>query len=88
MKAVFIDQPGDASALLDDSPDGMHRLLALLSSVKPVVPNTGGSYIQGPFVFADRGPADAAMTGDQEKVEQKLSQELLKLVRQRYPSYM
>jgi hypothetical protein len=78
----------DAAALLDDSPEGMNRLLALLSSVKPIVPRTAGSYVQGPFVFANSRATGAAMTGDQEKVDRKLSQELLKLVRQRYPSYL
>ena len=84
----FRKVPGDASALLDDSPDGMNKLLAFLSSVRPVVPSSVGNYIQGPFVFANQGATGAAMTGDQEKVDQKLSQELLKLVRERYPSYL
>ena len=80
--------PGDASALLDDFPDGMNRLLAFLGSVRPIVPNSGGNYVQGPFVFAGPGAMGDAVTGDQENVDQKLSQELLKLVRQRYPSYL
>ena len=80
-------QPGDAPALLDDSPEGVRRLLAMLGSSKPVVPSAGGSYLQGPFVFANQG-ATGAKTRDQEKVDQRLSQELLKLVRQRYPSYL
>jgi hypothetical protein len=80
-------QPSDASALLDDSPEGMRRLLALLSSVKPVVPSTGGSYVQGPFVFANQGSI-VAKSEDQENVDRRLSQELLKIVRQRYPSYL
>ncbi|MDA4117584.1 MAG: hypothetical protein OK455_04490 [Thaumarchaeota archaeon] len=80
-------RPSEAPALQDDSPEGMRRLLAILSSSRPVVPSNSGSYVQGPFVFTNHG-AMGAMNGDQEKVDQKLSQELLKLVRQRYPSYL
>ncbi len=80
-------EPDDASALLDDSPGGTERLLAFLSSLKPVAPSAGGDYIQGPFVFANERTMGAAMTGEQEDVGRKLSQEMLRLLRQRYPGY-
>jgi hypothetical protein len=78
--------PKEAPALLDDSPEGMDRLLAYLGSVNPVAPTGPGNYIQGPFVFTGRGQA-SSMTREQERVDSRLSDEMLKLVRRRYPSY-
>jgi hypothetical protein len=80
--------PQDAPALLDDSQEGMSRLLAFLGSVNPVAPTALGSYIQGPYVFTSRGGAAGAMTREQQRVDSRLSDEMLKLVRRRYPSYL
>jgi hypothetical protein len=77
----------DASALLEDQSGDMNRLLSFLGSSRPVAPTAGGSYIQGPFIFANRKAIGAPMTNAQENVDAKLSQELLKVVRRRYPSY-
>ena len=80
--------PQQAPGLLDDSPEGMSRLLAFLSSINPVAPTGPGSYIQGPYVYASRGPSAQSVTRDQRTVDSRLSDEMRKLVRRRYPSYM
>jgi hypothetical protein len=77
-----------APSLLDDSPEGIKRLLAFLSSLSPVAPTVPGNYIQGPFLFSSRGPPSASVTKEQERIDSRLSDEMLKLVRKRYPSYL
>jgi hypothetical protein len=79
--------PQEAPSLLDDSQEGMGRLLAFLSTVNPVVPTGPGSYIQGPYVFTSRGSAAGSMTREQQRVDSRLSDEMRKLVRGRYSSY-
>ena len=79
--------PQEAPALLDDSQEGMSRLLAFLSTVNPVAPTGPGSYIQGPYVFTSRGTA-GSMTREQQSVDSRLSDEMRKLVRRRYSSYL
>jgi hypothetical protein len=61
------------------------QLAAVLASLKPVVPRPGRSYAQGPFVLSGRGPTPRM--GSQAEVDDRLSSDLLKLVRNRYPSY-
>jgi hypothetical protein len=80
--------PREAPSLLDASPEGMSRLLAFLGAVSPVAPTEPGNYIQGPFVFNSRGPPGASLTREQQRIDGKLSDEMLKLVRRRYPSYL
>jgi hypothetical protein len=80
--------PQEAPAMLDDSPEGMTRLLAFLSSVSPVAPTGPGSYIQGPYLYINRGQAAESMSREQRSVDSRLSDEMLKLVRRRYPSYL
>jgi len=78
----------DASAVLDDSPEGMRRLLAYLGAVSPTVPSTPGSYLQGPFVYSDRAQiAGSSMTREQQRIDTRLSDEMTALLRRRYPSY-
>lgn len=79
--------PRGAPWLLDDSPEGMGRLLAFLGSVSPVAPTSPGSYIQGPYLYSNRGQPAASMTREQQHADGRLSAEMLKLVRRRYPSY-
>jgi hypothetical protein len=81
-------EPREAPALLDDSSEGMNKLLAFLSSVNPVAPTGPGNYIQGPFVFTNHGKGGASMTREEQRVDSRLSDEMLKLVRRRYPSYL
>lgn len=80
--------PQEAPALLDGSPKGIGRLLAFLSTVSPLAPTGAGNYIQGPYVFANRGPAAGSMTREQRSVDSRLSDEMRKLVSRRYPSYL
>jgi hypothetical protein len=79
--------PQAAPALLDDSQDGMGALLAFLSTVTPVAPTGPGGYIQGPYLFTSRRTA-ASMTREQRSVDSRLSDEMRKLVRSRYASYL
>lgn len=80
--------PQEAPTLLDDSREGISRLLAFLSTVSPVAPTGPGDYIQGPYVFANRGPATGSMTKEERSVDSRLSDEMRKLVRRRYSSYL
>ena len=80
--------PQEAPLLLDDTPDGMSKLLGYLSSVNPVVPAAPGSYLQGPYLYSNRPHvAGSSMTREQQRVDTRLSDEMLRLVRKRYPSY-
>jgi hypothetical protein len=80
--------PGETPFLLDDSQEGMKRLLSFLSTVNPVAPTGPGNYIQGPFVFSSRGQPRESMTREQQRIDSRLSDEMLKLVRRRYPNYL
>jgi hypothetical protein len=80
--------PQQAPGLLDDSQEGMDRLLAFLSTVNPVAPTAPGNYVQGPYVFKSRGKAAASMSREQRSVDGRLSDEMRKLIRRRYPSYL
>jgi hypothetical protein len=80
--------PQEAPALLEGSHEGMDRLLAFLSAVNPVAPTVPGSYIQGPYVFTSRGREAGSMTREQQGVDSRLSDEMRKLVRRRYPGYL
>ena len=76
-------------SLLDGSADGMSRLLGYLSSVNPVAPTSTGSYLQGPYIYSKRPQAPgSSMTREQQRIDTRLSDEMLKLVRRRYPSYL
>jgi len=79
----------DAPQLLEDSPEGMGRLLAYLSSVSPSVPVAPGSYLQGPYLYSGRAQVSgSSMTREQQRVDTRLADEMLKMVRKRYPSYL
>ncbi|HUI01308.1 MAG TPA: hypothetical protein VLX56_06735 [Nitrososphaerales archaeon] len=81
--------PADAPGLFEESPEGINRLLAYLSTVNPVAPAAPGSYVQGPYVFSNRAQTPgSSMTREQQSVDTRLSDEMVKLVRKRYPSYL
>ena len=80
--------PQQAPAILDDSQEGLDRLLAFISRVNPVAPTAPGSYIQGPYVFTSRAKAVGSMTREEKSVDSRLSEEMRKLIRRRYPSYL
>jgi len=79
-------EPQQTPFLLDGSPEGMARLLAFLSSSRPVAPTMPGDFIQGPVLFTGRDQIGQA-TGMRQAVDRRLSEEMLKLVRRRYPNY-
>lgn len=81
-------EPSEAMSFVDDSPEGMRRLLAYLGAVAPTVPSAPGSYLQGPYVYSDRAQtAGSSMTREQQRVDTRLSDEMLRLLRRRYLSY-
>lgn len=55
---------------------------SLLGPVSPVVPQNGGSYAEGPYVFTN----EKLSTG-QKELEDKLTSELQRLMRNRLPAY-
>jgi hypothetical protein len=57
----------------------------ILRPLKPVVPVSGESYAEGPFVLTDR--TNLGITNEQKELEDRLSSELRKLMRNRYSSY-
>jgi hypothetical protein len=59
-------------------------LLSVLRS-EPVVPEEGKSYAQGPLLLT--GPRKAALSRGQAEIDAKLSSEMRRLLRLRYPVY-
>lgn len=57
----------------------------VLGPLKPVAPKEGGSYAEGPFVLTNR--SNLMITHNQKQLEDRLSSELRKLLRNRYSSY-
>jgi len=60
------------------------RLLSVLKS-EPVVPERGGSYAEGPLILT--GPRSVSLSDKQREVDAKLSSEMRRLLRLRYPAY-
>lgn len=59
------------------------EVASILASVKPVVPRPGKLYAQGPFILSGRTAAPPL----DESIDARLSTELQKRVRDRYPGY-
>ena len=57
----------------------------LLRSIEPTVPLPGESYAEGPFVYTNRRVVN--FTDQEKSVDDRLATELLRLLRNRYPSY-
>ena len=57
----------------------------ILNRIEPVVPREGEPYAEGPFVLTERG--NIRLTDKQKDLENRLSSELRKLMRNRYQSY-
>jgi len=68
----------------DMGPAMRRRLLSVLGS-EPVVPERGGSYAEGPLVFA--GPGSVSLSDKQKEVDARLASEMRRLLRLRYPAY-
>lgn len=64
---------------------GEINLGALLRSIEPTVPVPGESYAEGPFVYTNERVIN--FTDQEKSVDDRLASELLKLLRNRYPSY-
>jgi hypothetical protein len=79
--------PQAVPALLEGSAERMNKLLAFLQSTSPVAPTSSGNYLQGPFVFTTPGQVEGSLSVEQQSVDRRLSAEMLKLVRRRYPNY-
>ena len=58
---------------------------SLLRSLEPTVPVQGQSYAEGPFVYTNAKIID--FTDQEKSADDRLSSELLRLLRNRYPSY-
>jgi hypothetical protein len=80
--------PLEAPIPLDGSQERMSALLAYLSTVSPVVPTAPGSYIQGPYLFTERGWPAESMSRDRRIVDERLSDEMRRLLRTKYSSYL
>jgi len=64
------------------------RTLASLLSVmksEPVAPEIGGTYAQGPLLLT--GPNQVSLSRSQKEMDDRLSSEMHRLLRLRYPSY-
>ena len=57
----------------------------ILGPIDPVVPKSGEAYAEGPFVLTGR--ESAGISDEQKQLEDRLSSELRKLMRNRYQSY-
>ncbi len=60
------------------------RILSVLGS-KPVVPEKGGTYAEGPLVLT--GPGRVSLSRSQKEIDLKLASEMRRLLRLRYPAY-
>ncbi len=61
------------------------NLGTLLRSLEPTVPVTGHSYAEGPFVYTNHRVVN--FTEQEKSTDERLGSELLRLLRNRYPSY-
>lgn len=74
--------------MLGDEGYPREKMMADLVSVlrtKTVIPEEGRSYAHGPFIFT--GPQGATLSERQRELDDKLSSEMHRLLRLRYPAY-
>jgi hypothetical protein len=64
---------------------GEPNLGALIRSIEPTVPIPGESYAEGPFVYTNAKIIE--FTDKEKTLDDRLASELLRLLRNRYPSY-
>jgi len=60
-------------------------LTELLTALSPVVPEAGKAYAHGPFVLTRKAPPNYGEA--QARVDERLTTDMLRLVRTRYPGY-
>lgn len=69
----------------EDKVQDRFLLERILRPIRPVAPVQGESYAEGPFVLTDR--SNLTITSGQKQLEDRLTTELRKLIRNRYSSY-
>ena len=67
----------------EDEPRDTKVLDTILRPLETVVPDQNGAYAQGPFVFTNR----RIVSPSQAQLDEKLSSEMRRLVRDKFPSY-
>ena len=83
--SIFEDQEDRVSAQTSSKRKTKFSLDSILGPLEPVAPKLGGSYAEGPFVFTNEKISNLS-TG-QAQLDNKLSSELRRLLRNRYSSY-
>ena len=73
----------DGDEQVNDERAAASLLSALRSS--PVVPEAGGPYAHGPFMLT--GPRKLDLTEQQQRIDSRLSTEMRRLLKSRYPAY-
>ena len=80
--------PETVLKLLNDMTDENHassNFESFLESIDPVAPSEQGSYAQGPFVFTNK--KISGVSKSQRELDERLSVEIKKLLRDKYPLY-
>ncbi len=80
--------PETVLKLFSDMTDENHassNLERILESIEPVAPSNQGSYAQGPFVFTNK--KISGVSKNQRVLDERLSLEIKKLLREKYPLY-
>lgn len=80
-------EPDILLKLLGDQDESGHlrNLDSILSPLDTVVPDQGGAYAQGPFIYSNE--KIAAITPNQSLLDDRLSSEMKRLLRNKYLSY-
>ena len=69
----------------DETQKDSRNLDSILRPLDTVVPDKNGAYAQGPFVFTNK--KITSVVPSQSKLDEKLSLEMRKLLRDKFPSY-
>lgn len=81
-------EPQAVLKILNDMSDESRpsvTLESILSSIEPVAPTEQGSYAQGPFIFTNK--KISGVSKNQKQLDERLSLEIKKLLREKYPLY-
>ncbi len=71
---------------ISEEPDSPRaKFEQMLGSLNPVAPVFGGSYAEGPVLFSNR--KILGVSPNQKQLDEKLSSEIKKLLRESYPGY-
>jgi hypothetical protein len=69
----------------EPSREALSNVDSILSSLETVAPRPGESYAEGPYVFTTRNAT--IISEGQKKLEERMSFELKKIMKNRFPSY-